>query len=187
MSQRQSVVLSARLHPVTRSNLHSLLRFDTNPFSKPIRNRVASITRRFMDPWLEMLLHSIEASKPPSNYQEFAAQESIIGTSLSIGAQLAILDDRMSDIQKTDPRQRSDEINTDVVLSCPIVTLRGPTDDEKHQHRNALGRQYARKARQKKKKHHHDMVVELEALQDENTQLKSQIGAMLVSLTDDTT
>jgi hypothetical protein len=175
------------MRPGTRSQFYSLLRFDIDPFQSPSFNRVASITRRSMDPWLAMLLHSVEDSKPPTNNQEFAAQESITGTALSIGAQLAILDDRMSDILKTDPRQRSDEINTDIVLPCPIVTLKGPTDDEKHQHRNVLGREYARKARQKKKKHQHDMVVELEALQDENTQLKGQIGAMLVSLTDDTT
>jgi hypothetical protein len=42
----------------------------------------------------------------------------------------------MMDILKAAPRHRNNEINTDVVLPCPIVTAQ--TDDEKRQHRNTL-------------------------------------------------
>jgi hypothetical protein len=136
-----------------------------------------------MDPWLEMLLQSIDASKPPTNYQEIAVQESTIGIPLSIGDQLVILDDHMKEILKTAPRQRS----VNVVLRRPNVTPIGATGNEKLQHRNAMGRDYARKAREKKKKHLHDMAVEFLALQEENMQLKSQIVVLSVSLADDTT
>jgi hypothetical protein len=53
-----------------------------------------------MHQWLKMLLHSIEASKPPTNFQEIAPQEYIRGT--SIGDQLAMWDAHMMDILKSD-------------------------------------------------------------------------------------
>jgi hypothetical protein len=128
-----------------------------------------------MDPLLKMLLHSIEASNPPTNFQEIAAQEYIRG--IPIGDQLAVWDAHMMDILKAAPRHRNNEINTDVVLPCPIVTAQ--TDDEKRQHRNTLAIGYARKARQKKKDHQHNMAVEFLALQEENKQLRTQINAIL--------
>jgi hypothetical protein len=135
------------------------------------------------DPWLEVLLDTIDASKPLQNDQEIATQESFRGAPLSIGDQLAILDDRMKDILKTG----SCQLSNNIILPKPNVTSEGATDNEKLQHRKAMGREYARNARQKKKEHRHDMAVEFLALQEENTQLKSQLSAILVSLAHDTT
>jgi hypothetical protein len=172
----QGDVGSARMIFASTKAHHLKFTLCINRFSKPIRQS------RVMDLWLEMLLHSIDASKPPTNYQEIAVQESTIGIPLSIGDQLAILDDHMKEILKTAPRQRSNNVD----LPRPNLTPKGATDNEKLQHRKAIGREYAHKARQKKKDHQHNMAVENQALQEENTQLKSQLSAILVSLAYDT-